>query len=460
MISGQQALREIERATAAIRSQESECDAKLQRAEQDVGELRAMRAGLLRQLAAARLDAMQSEKVAAELASAEQHALELIARGKASIDALSARLTDAQAKRASAEADRTAKAEAAAQVLAQLEELQAAVEPKVRGSVEWIRQKEIVDRTEDIYRAADAKADRAEADRAAKGRPYEDDPLFKYLWARKFGTSDYRSGFFVRFFDRKIAGLIGYQNARANYAMLNEIPIRLRAHEERCRAQFEIERQRLEQIEKAGLQAAGSEAVEQSLADANMALNEADARLKATDATLFALDKERDAAVKTEGHSAYAQAIEILVQADSREPISRLYYKSSKTMTTEDDALVRQIEATDIKVAAGERQRADLIARARALLQRRSEIEAQRAHFYRRGYDNPMGQFSNDQAIANVLGGILQGAVQGAVLGQVLQKGYGERGRRADSGFGGGSGFNFPRGGANGGDGFRTGGGF
>ena len=62
-----------------------------------------------------------------------------------------------------------------------------------------------------------------------------------------------------------------------------------------------------------------------------------------------------------------------------------------------------------------------------------------------------MGQFSNDQVIGDVLGGILQGAVQGAVLGQVLQRGYSERGRRADSGFGGGSGFNFPGGGGMGG---------
>jgi hypothetical protein len=404
MISGQQALREIEQATAAIRSQESECDAKLQRAEQDLAQLRTTRAALLRQFAAARLDAMQSEKVAAELASAEHQALELIARGKASIEALSARLADAQAKREAAEADRAAKAEAVAQILAQLEELQAAVEPKVRGSVEWIRQKEIVDRTEDIYQAADAKADRAEADRAAKGKPYEDDPLFAYLWAHKFGTSDYRSGFFVRFFDRKIAALIGYQNARANYAMLNEIPIRLRAHETRRRAEFEIERERLEEIEKAGLQAAGSDAIQERLADAHAALSEADGRLEAADATLFALDKERDAALKTDGHLAYAQAIEILAQADSREPIGQLYYKASKTMATEDDALVRQIEATDMKIAASDRQRADLIGRARALAQRRSEIEAQRKQFYRRGYDNPMGQFSNDQVIGDVLG--------------------------------------------------------
>jgi hypothetical protein len=492
MLSGQQVLREIEQATAAVRSQESDCARLLQGADQDLARQRAARADLLRQLAVVRLGAMQSEKIAAELASAEQRALQLIASGKASFDALSARVEEAQAKRLAAENDRAASADEVARVLTQLEELQANVEPKVRGSAEWIRQKEITDRAEDIHQAADAKADRAEADRAAKGKPYNDDPLFKYLWERKFGTSEYKSGFFVRFFDEKIARLVGYQGARANYAMLNEIPLRLRAHEERCRALFEAERQKLQQIEKEGLQAAGVEPLEQKLATAQAALVEADARLKAADANLLALDKERDRVLKTDNQSAYAQAIEILADADSRETIGRLYDKASRTMTPEDDAIVRQIEAKNNSIATADRQRADLIAKARALSQRRSEIEAQRAQFYRRGYDSPMGQFSNDQAISNVLGGILQGAIQGAVLGQVLQGGFSERGRRADSGFGGGSGFNFPGGGGwiggsgggfgggggggfggggggfgggggglgGGGDGFRTGGGF
>ena len=275
MISGQQALREIEQATVAVRSQESECAALLQGADQDLARLRAARGALLRQLASARLDAMQSEKISGELASAEAQALALIAKGKASLDALAARLDAAQAARAGAEADRHARAEEVTAILGDLEALQARVEPQVRGSAEWIGQKEIVDRAQRVYEAADAKADRAEADRAAKGKPYEDDPLFKYLWSRGFGTSAYRSGFFVRYIDEKIAWLVGFQGARANYAMLNEIPLRLRAHEERCRAAFEAERQKLEEIEKAGLAAAGAGALEERLRPAEAALTEA-----------------------------------------------------------------------------------------------------------------------------------------------------------------------------------------
>ena len=472
MISGQQALIEIEQAAAAIRAQESECAQMLASANSDLGRLRSARVALARQLAGVRLDAMQSEKIAGELASVERQALQLIADNRAAVENLSARIGAAQTARAAAEAQRRAKAVELTRILGQLEELQAGVEAKVRSSTEWIAQRERVDRAMQIFEAADAKADRAEADRAAKGKPYEDDRLFMYLWTRGFGASQYRASFLVRFFDEKVARLIGFYGARPNYAMLKEIPLRLRAHAERCRAELDAERKKQTDIEQAGLAAAGAGPLEQQLDAAKAALGEADGKLKAADATLQRLDAEHDKALKADAQSTYAQAIEILSAADSRDTISGLYHKAAMTRSGEDDALVRQIEANDKNIAASERQRAGLVAKAQQLAQRRSEIEAERARFYRRGYDNPMGQFNNENAIADVLGGILKGAVQGAVLGQVLQGGYGERQRRADSGFGGPSGFNFPGGGGGfgggwiggggggGGDGFRTGGSF
>ncbi len=484
MISGQQALFEIEQATAAVRSQEAESARLLAGADQELAELRAGRSTLLRQLAGARLDAMQRENVVAELASAERRALQVLADARASLAGLSERIDAAQKARAAAEAERRAKAAETTQALTALEDLQAGVEAKVRSSAEWIAQKELADRAQHVFEAADAKAARAEQDRAAKGKPYEDDPLFMYLWSRGFATSRYRSGLFVRFFDEKVARLVGFAGARANYTMLKEIPLRLREHAERCRAASQAEREKLTAIEKAGLVAAGSTPLEERLQAARTALAEADARLKSADAALHALDAERDEALKADVAAAHERAVEILSTADSTAPIFELYRKAAATLSSEDDSIVRQIEANDKTIAAAERKRADLIGQAQQLAQRRSDIEAERARFYRRGYDSPMGQFSNENAIGDVLKGILAGAIQGAVLGQVLQGGFSERGRRADSGFGGGGGFTFPGGGGSGGgwidsggwgggpgggsdsggfgggDGFRTGGGF
>lgn len=467
----------IERATAAVRGQENEFASLLLSADQELTRLRAERTALFRQLAAVRLDALQSEKIAGQLAIAERQALQIIASGKASIEALSARLREAQAARETAEADRHARAEDATHILGELEELQARVEPQVRGSADWIAQKGLVDRAEHIFGAADAKAAQAEADKAAKGKPYEDDPLFMYLWSRGFATSQYRSGFMARFFDEKVARLVGFHGARPNYAMLKEIPARLREHAERCRGDLEAERQKQLAIEKAGLAAAGAKPIEERLEAARVALVAADERLKTADAAIKSLDSQHDKTLLAGGDAAYSQAVQILSEADSHETIRELYRKAALTRAGEDDAVVKQIDQNEQRIAAGERDRAGLRAKAQELAQRRAEIEAQRAQFHRSGYDSPMGQFGNENVIADVLGGIIKGAVQGAVLGQVLKGGYSERPRRADSSFGGGGGFNFPGGGGfgggdgwidrgggwgggGGGDGFRTGGSF
>ena len=74
------------------------------------------------------------------------------------------------------------------------------------------------------------EAANAEAELGAKRKPYDEDPLFIYLWQRGFGTGRYQSGNFVRVMDRMVADFIGFANVRPNYAALIEIPLRLREH--------------------------------------------------------------------------------------------------------------------------------------------------------------------------------------------------------------------------------------
>ena len=87
-----------------------------------------------------------------------------------------------------------------------------------------------------MLEAAEAKAAQAERDLQEKRQPYESDPLFMYLWRRKFGTPEYRATGLVRFLDRKVARLIEFDEARRNYAVLIELPARLREHADRLRA--------------------------------------------------------------------------------------------------------------------------------------------------------------------------------------------------------------------------------
>ena len=44
---------------------------------------------------------------------------------------------------------------------------------------------------------------------------------------------NYRENNLIQYLDGLVAGLVGYPEARPNFAMLNEIPLRLREHAER-----------------------------------------------------------------------------------------------------------------------------------------------------------------------------------------------------------------------------------
>ncbi len=478
MISGQQALRAIEQATAQLRQQEGALDAALRSAEETIVRLRHDRSLLFRQLAETRLDVLQRERVLPALDRAEREALRMLEADKAALDSLAERVRKAEAEVHEAETQRHQAMQAVTAATEALETLQAAVEPDVRASDAWKAQERAVADAAAVAAAADAKADDAEADRDAKRKPYEADPLFMYLWQRKFGTSEYRSGFFVRYFDRKVADLVRYADARANYAMLLEIPARLRQHAEDRRVAVDTEKEKLVAIERAGLARAGSTPLEESLARAKAALAAAEARLTTASAAVAAADAERQAAHGDGGGSAFARAVALLAEADSQQDLRQLYAEAARTQDRADDDIVRRIEQVDGRLAAAEQESADLRRQAQDLAVRRSEIERQRDGFRRQGHDGPLGQVSDDNLLATVLTGIVKGAVEGAVLGGVLKDNARRRSPRADSGFGGSGGFTLPdfggggggwgggsgsggsSGSSGGGDGFRTGGSF
>jgi chromosome segregation ATPase len=469
MISGQQALMAIERSAGELRSQEAALDTALRSADEQIARLRSERTALFRQLAQVRLDAFQKEKVVSQLDRAEQDAMRLIAQEQQRLGELSQRLEECGRRVHAAQEERHAAMAKVASAVEALETLQAAVEPKTRATQAWTAQKQAVDAAQAVAEAADAKARDSEADREQKRKPYEADPLFMYLWTRKFGTAEDRSGPLARFFDRKVAILIGYADARANFTMLNEIPTRLRQHAEACKAAAEAQREKLVVIERAALDEAGSQALENDLETARAALAAAEQRLEEAQAALKAVDEERQALLVDDDASAYRRAIDVLSQADAQLDTRQLMMKAAMTMTGADDAIVRQIAPLDQRLQAAEQQVITLRRQAQALAQRRLDLEQQRDAFRRQGYDGPMSQFSNDRMLSDVLAGIVQGAVQGAVLGNVLRGGYSQRPPRADSSFGGGGGFTLPDlgggwggggGGGFGGNDFRTGGGF
>lgn len=475
MISGRQALATIEQAIARARDEENQVERALQATVDEAARLRMERMEAFRDLARLKLDPATGKDVLGDIDAAERRALNILAERRETLARLTERRRAAELSERDAELERHEKAAALEEALAAMEELRTRVEADTRVSGGWAEQRAKVEQAAAVAAKAEEKATNAEADREEKRRPYEADPLFMYLWKRKFGTADYRAGFLARFFDRKVAHLVGYDKARPNYVMLNEIPVRLREHAARVKAEVDAQRQRLAEVERTALAGAGAEPVQARARAAASALREAERKLAAAKAALAEFDQTYDASF-LQGDAPFREAVELLAQADAQQDIRRLYNEALKTPSPKDETIIRRIDATATALVATAKKILDLQEKARELAHRRATIEGERDEFRRRGYDDPYATFGNESVLSSVLGGIIGGMLQGTVLRDVLQGGYHRRPGPSDTDFGGssfpppfpqdGDGFpggndGFTTGGSvGGGDGFRTGGSF
>ena len=477
MLSGFEAQQSIDQAYAQLRNEEARLDAGLRSASEDAARLRQERLNQLKALAELKFKRLQSGALVRDLDAAEQRVKELLDRARAEVGDAARRREEAHQAILSAEAARNERAAALEAAVGALKAFEADVAARYAADADWLTLKTGLETAQKTHDEAEKKTKQAEDDREKKKVPYEGDRLFLYLWRRKLGTSEYASGFLVRLVDEWIARLVNYREARANYVMLIEIPARLRAHVEGLGATLDAGKQKLAAFQQEKIAAAGGVPLQQRTADARAALDAAEAEVSRAHAAFNAAEAQYRAVADNGQKGVYAQAIDLMVENDSRDDIATLFREAARTKSPEDRAIVEKIDQLTKGIASADRQVAELRGSLAEVSQRRAEIERARADFLRRGYNYPGGGFGNEAAIHDVLGGILQGVIQGAVLGQVLQQGYrgpppgwGPRddGWGSPSGWGGGrsSGPVFPGGFDDGpsiggsGDDFSTGGSF
>src|SRR5690606_30937054 len=120
-----------------------------------------------------------------------------------------------------------------------------------------------------------------------------------------------------------VARLVGFTEARANYAMLTAIPERLREHADRLDADVEELEKRIEAMERAALDAAGGGA-------ARTELEAAQARVASIDAQIVEREDAREDLTQKQkqiadgGDPAFARAVDMLAEAISGTGIEKL----------------------------------------------------------------------------------------------------------------------------------------
>ena len=464
MFTGREALSSVENAISRVRSNESRLDATLRSAIDEAARLRQEKAESFRALARIRLDAMMRERVIDDLNTTERRALEMLERHREKLADLTRRRDAGQAELDRAEAAKHERDEELAAALERIGQLQERTLEPLQSMPAWQSAREAVEAAIGVAENAEKKAALAEEDLAAKGAPYESDALFMYLWDKKHGSSEDGSSTLVRFFDRKVAALVGYRDARANYAMLKEIPLRLCEHASSRRAAVETAKQRLANVERQALIANGIDAHEAKAAESEAAMKAAADEVVRITSDLQRIDAEREELLETEGDANFGRAVDILAEALAREDIRELYEDARRTPGPADDRVVSAISASDAALVKADSEVKEIRSEIRKLGRRRMELEGARDRARDSGYDDPRGTFGGNGAevIGDIIGGILRGALSGGALDQVLRDNYRAPRRGSGGGWGGGSGptsWPSPWGGGGSSGGGRSGGG-
>lgn len=478
MLTGRQTLGTIEDSLDDLRREEAELSKRIERATRALTDFQERQSEAYRDLARFRLDTDGAGTLNTRLDSAAREARRLLDKRSADYKVLTDQLRQSEAERAQlrkTRADLDASRDSAEN---QMDALMDVVDARLQADEAYLAQRARTEAAIATAEAAASKAATSEEDRLEKGKAYEKDPLFVYLWSRGYGTPDYTHRGLVRSLDGWVAGLIRFQDARANYAMLTSIPERVARHAERCAAVAQEEQDRLADLSRNAMtQASGSDLVG-TIEDLSEEIDRIDAELDKLDrqtetlsGALAEFSSGEDADFrKAEDHLA------VSLQADD---LGDLWRAAIETPSPEDEKIVRRIEDLRERVEQTAREIRQDRELQRDIGRRREQLTDVIRRFRSKGYDSWESTFSDDRLTTVLLGELVKGAITAADYwtraershkrrkprgGQVafpggsgLPKSMGGFGR-GSGGFGGGfGGGGFKKGGSFGGGGFKTG---
>jgi chromosome segregation ATPase len=478
MASGQETLASIDQAVGQVRRDLADLDRQVQGAADELRRLGQEESDRLRELAELRLDQLARGEMLAGMDDADRRVVELLAARETALVDLQAAIESSDRRQSELETDRAAQQERVHQAAAELDHGVAATQRRLASVPEYQTQLAAAQKSDGVARHAETKAQQAEADRIEKGKNFEADPLFMYLWQRGYGTSQYRAGPLTRYLDGWVARLCRYPGARPNYAMLLEIPRRLREHADRTRAAAEQDREALQTLEHEAEAADGVLSLREALQNQEEQLQAIDAELAEEEARYSQYITARSEFAG--GEDEYSQqSREVLVAQFRREPLAQLRREAEATVTAEDNVLVGELA----DLAHEKRQLDAQLAEIKSLhlrhLKRLEDLEHVRRNFKNHRYDDAHSTFANGALIGAILNEFLRGMASSGQLWNTIEQQHRRRRIQADPDFGSGglgrptmsfpslpipssrgSGGGFTMGGGRSSGGFRTGGGF
>ncbi len=437
MISGRQTLASIDQALTEERAKLDAVEQRIAAISSTLVEQQKADAQDFRELARVRVDLLAGGELVQHIDQAEQQVLALLKSRDAAAQDLAARMRASEDERAVLETERAAQADAVDRAAEAVDEAEARTQSRLDADPAYQAQRERAQEAERTAMHAAEKAANSEQEKERKGESYRGDPLFMYLWRRSYGLPAYEANGLVRWLDGKVARLIDFADARANYARLNEIPERLREHAEGLKAVAETEFEALKHLDDSARAADGIPALEAELEAQQGRLDATDQRIEAAEAGHQALMAQK-AALASGDDEHTRRAVEYLAAELQRDDLMELRREALATPFPDDDLIVSRMLQRDDE---GRMLEASLQGLKDTLAQhhtRLTELESVRTEFKRHHYDRAGSSFSDGAVIALMLGNFLNGMLDRRALWKVLQEQQQYRPQRSDPTFGSG----------------------
>lgn len=437
MISGRQALGSIDQTLnqareqiAAVQQQVTDASERLiARQQEQVADYRA--------LARVRLGELSGDSVLDHLDATERKVVALLERRDALLTELLRNIDENRVLHGRYEQQRQQQERQLDEAIAVVDGAEEATQKRLDADPEYRAQRDAAESAERKAAHAADKAKRSQTERDQKGAAYEGDRLFMYLWRRDYGLPSYEAGGLTRWLDGKVARLIGFADARANYARLNEIPIRLREHADHLRGLADTEFDALRRRDEAARQADGIPALEQRVAQAQAKLDEIDTRITEREHSHRAMLDEKAAYAAGEDEQ-MRDAVDYLAREFEREDLVVLRYAALRTPYPEDDIVISRLLQREDEKGQIEARIEGLRGTLKQHQDRVLELEQLRVDFKRQRFDRVGSVFTDDAIVPTLLREFLAGMLDNRTLWKVLREHQRYRPRRSDPGFGSG----------------------
>lgn len=439
MLTGIQALNNIDESLQTVKNEIRRIDNELSLSTTQLAENRQQQARAIKHIAHIRLSSISDGSLLERLSTADQQALTLLEERKQTLNALDKTIQSHEHKQASLEGERQLLLTQANNRGDDLAKKETVIQNTLQKDQDYIAALAQAKEADDIADEAERKAHDSAESLEEKGKLYQADELFMYLWGRKYGTTEYKNyNPITRLLDGWIARKAKYHQARANYWNIQEIPKRLIQHASGVREQAEAFIDDIQALEEQALESGGAKTIQADLEKLRT-------NIDACDNNITIAEKNMNALLFQHGQFSSAddpqmqRCLDILKTAMQHQSITGLRQIVIATRSAEDDHLLDDLNRFqnhyhDIKDDIDSLRGAHNIK-----LSRLKELEDVRRNFKRHRFDDTRSGFGNDAVVGSILGQFLEGLVNGSEVWRVIQRNQRHRDVGAWPDFGSGS---------------------